>query len=98
MSIPQLVKIADRCDHLRWKGLFVDTEGGLEETHHPPDRIFWCLKTQQCVGPGRQHRGRARVLGIARLLQAVLNFALFTLLNATRRCGHVREMHFLPGL
>lgn len=50
MSIPQLVKVTDRCDHLRWKGLFVDTEDSGRE-HHPPDRIFWCLKTQQCVGP-----------------------------------------------
>jgi hypothetical protein len=52
MSTPELVKIHEnRCDHLRWKGLFVDTEDEAGREHHPPDRIFWCLKTQQCVGP-----------------------------------------------
>ena len=39
----------DRCDSLRWKGMFVDTD------HDPPlasgDRLFWCHKTGNCLGP-----------------------------------------------
>lgn len=39
----------DRCDCLRWKGMFVDTD------HDPKlasgDRLFWCHKTGNCLGP-----------------------------------------------
>ncbi len=39
----------DRCEFLRWKGMFVDTD------HDPMlsagDRLFWCQKTQNCLGP-----------------------------------------------
>jgi hypothetical protein len=40
----------DRCDSLRWKGMFIDA--AWEETvPHSNDRLFWCLKTQNCLGP-----------------------------------------------
>ncbi len=42
----------DRCEFLRWKGMFVDTD------HDPAlsagDRLFWCQKTQNCLGPDGQ--------------------------------------------
>lgn len=38
----------DRCESLRWKGLFVDAE---RDTPTGSDHIFWCLKTQIVLGP-----------------------------------------------
>ncbi len=38
----------DRCDNLRWKGMFIDTD---QDTPSGGDRIFWCLKTQIGLGP-----------------------------------------------
>ena len=40
----------DRCQNLRWKGLFIDSrwEPG---TQHCNDRAFWCHTTQVCLGP-----------------------------------------------
>ena len=39
----------DRCEYLRWKGMYVDKD------HDPKlasgDRLFWCHKTQNCLGP-----------------------------------------------
>ncbi len=40
----------DRCDNLRWKGLYIDAEWS-ETIPHSGDRLFWCHKTQQCLGP-----------------------------------------------
>ena len=40
----------DRCDSLRWKGLFTQTSEDPDETH-AADGLFWCQKTQQCIGP-----------------------------------------------
>ena len=42
-----LVNIDDRCEFLRWKGLYVN-EGGAS---YSGDRLFWCVKTQNCLGP-----------------------------------------------
>jgi hypothetical protein len=45
------LKVIDenRCEFLRWKGLYVDTP------HDPKlasgDRLFWCHKTGNCLGP-----------------------------------------------
>lgn len=38
------------CANLRWKGMFVDA---LRDPTVQPgnDRIFWCLHTQNCLGP-----------------------------------------------
>jgi hypothetical protein len=40
----------DRCDNLRWKGMYVEAEWD-PSVPHSGDRLFWCHKTQQCVGP-----------------------------------------------
>ena len=37
----------DRCDLLRWKGLFIETSSEPQSG----DRLFWCHKTQQPIGP-----------------------------------------------
>ena len=39
----------DRCDFLRWKGLFVDVDPNTK--YSSGDRLFWCHKTQNCLGP-----------------------------------------------
>ena len=46
----EAVKRKNRCEFLYWKGLF------LGEEHDPTcvpsgDRLFWCQKTQTCLGP-----------------------------------------------
>jgi hypothetical protein len=38
----------DRCQSLRWKGLFILSDSS---TPHPADRLYWCHKTHQCIGP-----------------------------------------------
>ena len=38
-----------RCEFLRWKGLFVDTIP--DDNLASGDRLFWCQKTQNCLGP-----------------------------------------------
>jgi hypothetical protein len=40
----------DRCDYLRWKGMYIEAEW-VPEVPHSADRLFWCHKTQQCLGP-----------------------------------------------
>lgn len=40
----------DRCEFLRWKGMFVDAEWH-PSVPHSGDRLFWCQKTQTCLGP-----------------------------------------------
>jgi hypothetical protein len=45
-----------RCDALRWKGMFIDTE---EESS--PEKAdgsnFWCVYTQNCLGPDGEVAG-----------------------------------------
>jgi hypothetical protein len=47
--------LTERCGNLRWKGMFIDVSGGPE---HPEitdgDRIYWCVYTQNCLGPDGQ--------------------------------------------
>ena len=38
----------DRCENLRWKGIFIDPD---QEASSGGDHIFWCLKTQLVLGP-----------------------------------------------
>jgi len=40
----------DRCNNLRWKGLYIDTQQD-PSVPHSGDRLFWCHKTQTCLGP-----------------------------------------------
>ena len=37
----------DRCSSLAWKGMYVFSESIFP---HSNDRLFWCDKTQQCLG------------------------------------------------
>ncbi len=37
---------SERCDNLRWKGLYIDDQASTDGDH-----IFWCLKTQLGLGP-----------------------------------------------
>ena len=53
----------DRCQSLRWKGLFILSESS---TPHSNDRLFWCHKTTNCLGTDGKlvdeyecHEGRA---------------------------------------
>jgi len=39
----------DRCSNLRWKGMFIDAEWD-PTVPHGNDRLFWCHKTQNCLG------------------------------------------------
>ncbi|HWC77018.1 MAG TPA: hypothetical protein VG778_06120 [Blastocatellia bacterium] len=41
---------ADLCHCLRWKGMFIQVE---RDPTVPPtnDGLFWCLFTQNCIGP-----------------------------------------------
>ena len=40
---------AERCEKLRWKGLFVDAI--QDPSLASGDRLFWCHSTQTCLGP-----------------------------------------------
>lgn len=40
----------DRCQNLRWKGMYIQTEWD-PSMPHSGDRLFWCHHTQQCLGP-----------------------------------------------
>ncbi|MCW5978775.1 MAG: hypothetical protein KIT09_11890 [Bryobacteraceae bacterium] len=46
----RLIQIDDRCEYLRWKGLYVDGEQNYYASQSG-DRLFWCVKTQNCLGP-----------------------------------------------
>ena len=38
----------DRCSNLHWKGMYVLSDSIIPPTN---DGLFWCHKTQQCMGP-----------------------------------------------
>ncbi len=46
---------ASRCDCLRWKGMFIDTD---QDTPSGSDHIFWCLTTQRGLGPDGKPVGK----------------------------------------
>lgn len=49
-----LVRIDDdRCQNLRWKGLFIASEVD-PNVGHSNDGLFWCHKTSNCLGPDSQ--------------------------------------------
>jgi hypothetical protein len=51
MEQSELTVIAsERCEHLRWKGMFIEAmpDPTVQQTD---DRLFWCQKTQICLGP-----------------------------------------------
>ncbi|HET8547796.1 MAG TPA: hypothetical protein VFL57_07330 [Bryobacteraceae bacterium] len=43
----------DRCTSLRWKGMFIDTVWD-PSAQQGSDHIYWCQKTQSCLGPDGQ--------------------------------------------
>ena len=47
MSVPRLDE--DRCENLRWKGLFIDAAPNPDIPEGEP--AYWCLTTQICLGP-----------------------------------------------
>ena len=48
---PGLTKVGmNRCEKLRWKGLFIDAEWD-PTIQHSNDRSFWCQHTWNCLGP-----------------------------------------------
>jgi S-adenosylmethionine hydrolase len=40
----------DRCQNLRWKGMYVATVVD-PNVGHSNDGLFWCHRTSHCVGP-----------------------------------------------
>lgn len=40
----------NRCANLRWKGMFIDAEWD-PTVQRGNDRLFWCVHTQNCLGP-----------------------------------------------
>jgi hypothetical protein len=40
----------DRCQNLRWKGLYLSAEWDYSVSGSG-DRLYWCHRTQQCLGP-----------------------------------------------
>lgn len=50
MEKPALSVIGkDRCDYLRWKGLFIDAH--YDPTAQQGERLYWCHHTYNCLGP-----------------------------------------------
>ena len=47
----ELPVIGERCENLRWKGLFLATDPAVLPG---PNSILWCLATQVCLGPDGQ--------------------------------------------
>jgi hypothetical protein len=45
-----IVEDDDRCQYIRWKGMYIDAEWD-PTVQHGNDRAFWCHKTQICLGP-----------------------------------------------
>jgi hypothetical protein len=45
---------ANRCEKLRWKGMFIDVSGDEGGESQSGDRIYWCVQSQNCVGPDGQ--------------------------------------------
>jgi hypothetical protein len=40
----------DRCQFLRWNGMFLDTPGARKDPHRT-EHAYWCHQTQNCMGP-----------------------------------------------
>lgn len=46
--------LTGRCEKLRWKGMFINVSGDESEVSQSGDRIYWCVQTQNCLGPDGQ--------------------------------------------
>lgn len=40
----------ERCTNIRWKGMYIEAQWD-PTVPHGNDRLFWCHKTQNCLGP-----------------------------------------------
>ncbi len=40
----------DRCNNLRWNGMFFDTVSDPSVAHRT-EHAYWCHRTQNCLGP-----------------------------------------------
>ena len=40
----------DRCYNLRWNGMFYETMRDPKDPHRS-NHVFWCHRTQNCLGP-----------------------------------------------
>lgn len=45
--------LTERCSSIRWKGLFIDADWD-PTVPQSNDRIYWCLHTQNVIGPDGQ--------------------------------------------
>lgn len=46
MEQPAVKYVQERCQNLRWKGVFIDPESSVADAEH-----FWCCKSQHALGP-----------------------------------------------
>jgi len=54
MERPGLTKVSmNRCNWLRWKGMFIEAECD-PNIQHSNDRAFWCQHTFKPLGPDGQ--------------------------------------------
>jgi hypothetical protein len=49
-ATPALKVLKTRCEALRWKSMFIETEGGAE-LEDSRGSNFWCVYTQKPIGP-----------------------------------------------
>lgn len=52
-SIPRIDNDEDRCANLCWKGMYIASLWD-PSVQHGNDRLFWCSRTQQPLGPDRR--------------------------------------------
>jgi hypothetical protein len=45
--------LTERCENIRWKGMFIDAEWD-PTVQQSNDRIYWCVFTQRTIGPDGQ--------------------------------------------
>jgi hypothetical protein len=52
-GIARIDEDTDRCLHLCWKGMYIDSVWD-PDVQHGNDRLFWCHKTMKPVGADNQ--------------------------------------------
>ena len=54
METAGLKIVRERCDSIRWKGMFVDVQADPEAEAESREHIYWCVQTQSVLGPDGQ--------------------------------------------
>ncbi|MBI3696516.1 MAG: hypothetical protein HY238_16955 [Acidobacteria bacterium] len=54
METAGLKIVRERCENIRWKGMFVDVQADPEAEAESREHIYWCVKTQTILGPDGQ--------------------------------------------